>query len=190
MDEWARLRAISLRCVHTAPQNYCQWHSHPFDELSLTTDGTTLKGVAGELIPIEPNTLFHYRPGVQHGFWNDHRQRPRIWVVHFTLDSKLQAGLPTFGAIPSRLRPCRLTLPQVETFKWLFMRMSAEHSQREPSCALAEAAWLHLLLVNVHRWAEQKFTTSIAPEKGRPETRGSGRRFRRRRGAPQSLRSG
>lgn len=169
MDEWSKLRTISLRCVHTAPQNYCQWHSHPFDEICLTTDGTTLNGVAGELMPIQANTLFHYRPGEQHGFWNDNRQRPRIWVVHFTLDPKLQAGLPAFGATGSSLRPCRLTVPQVETFKWLFMRMSVEHSERESSCALAEAAWLHLLLVNVHRWAEQKFSTSIAPAKGRPE---------------------
>lgn len=168
-DDWSKLRAISLRCVHTAPQSYCQWHSHPFHELCLTTEGTTLNGFAGQLLPIAANTLFHYRPGEQHGFWNDNRQRPRIWVVHFTLDSKLQAGLPAFGKTDATLHPCQLTIPQVETFKWLFMRLSVEHSQREPSCALAEAAWLHLLLVNVHRWALREFATSIAPATGRPE---------------------
>ncbi|MBL9202966.1 MAG: hypothetical protein JNL39_20815, partial [Opitutaceae bacterium] len=56
-DEWAALRAISLRSVHTQPRSFCQWHSHPFDELSLTTDGSTLNGHAGRLVPAAANTL-------------------------------------------------------------------------------------------------------------------------------------
>jgi hypothetical protein len=168
-DDWSKLRTISLRCVHTSPRSFCQWHSHPFDELSLTTDGTTLNGHAGRLVPSVANTLFHYGPGEEHAYWNDERQRPRIWVVHFTLDPKLQAGLPAFGKAEPRLRPCQLTIPQVETFKWLFMRLSVEHSQRDAACAVAESAWLHLLLVNVHRWARQEFAASIAPAAGRPE---------------------
>ncbi|MGH7946799.1 MAG: cupin domain-containing protein, partial [Opitutaceae bacterium] len=168
-DEWSKLRTISLRCVHTSPRSFCQWHSHPFDELCLTTDGATLNGHAGRLVPIAANTLFHYSPGEAHAFWNDEQQRPRIWVVHFTLDPKLQAGLPAFAKGDPKLRPCQLTLPQAETFKWLFMRLSVEHSQRETSCAVAESAWMHLLLVNVHRWARREFASSIAPATGRPD---------------------
>lgn len=168
-DEWAALRAISLRSVHTQPRSFCQWHSHPFDELSLTTDGSTLNGHAGRLVPAAANTLFHYRPGEEHAFWNDERQQPRIWVVHFHLDPKLAAALPAFAGADPKLRPCQLTLPQVETFKWLFMRLSVEHSQPNPICSVAESAWLHLLLVNVHRWVRHEFATSIAPAAGRPE---------------------
>ncbi|MGH7945832.1 MAG: helix-turn-helix domain-containing protein [Opitutaceae bacterium] len=168
-DEWSKLRTISLRSVHAPPKSFCQWHSHPFDELCLTTDGTTLMGHAGRLVPAAANTLFHYRPGEEHAFWNDDRQQPRFWVVHFTPDARLQAALPALSKADPKLRPCQLTVPQVETFKWLFMRLSVEHSQRAPSCAVAEAAWMHLLLVNVDRWARHEFATSIAPATGRPE---------------------
>jgi transcriptional regulator GlxA family with amidase domain len=57
----------------------------------------------------------------------------------------------------------------VETFKWLFMRLSAEHSQAAPACAVAESAWLRLLLVNVHRWAKGAFTPSAAQAAVRPD---------------------
>lgn len=168
-DEWSRLRTISLRCVHTGPRSFCQWHAHPFDELVLTTDGTTLTGHAGRLVPVAPDTLFHYRPGEEHGFWNDERQQPRMWVVHFRLDSPLQEGLPALGKGDPGLRPCPLTKAQAETFKWLFMRLSVEHSRREPSCAIAESAWLRLLLVNVHRWVRREVAAPIVPAAGRPE---------------------
>lgn len=168
-DDWSKLRMISLRCLHTAPRSFCQWHSHPFDELCLTTDGSQLTGRAGQLIPVAPNMLFHYAPGEEHAFWNDERQQPRVWVVHFSLNANLKAALPAFSSKDPKLRPCQLTLAQAETFKWLFMRLSVEHSRRDVSCAVAEAAWMHLLLVNVHRWAKQEFATSIAPAAGRPE---------------------
>jgi hypothetical protein len=45
-DEWTRLRAISLRCLHTAPRSFCQWHKHPFEELCLSTDDIALTGKA------------------------------------------------------------------------------------------------------------------------------------------------
>lgn len=168
-DEWSAHRAISLRSVHTRPRNFCQWHSHPFDELSLTTDGSTLIGHAGRLVPIVANTLFHYRPGEEHAFWNDERQQPRTLVVHFRLEPRLAAALPAFASADPRLRPCQLTPPQVETFKWLFMRLSVEHSQPNSLCSVAESAWLHLLLVNVHRWVCHESATSIAPAAVRPE---------------------
>ena len=168
-DEWAKLRTISLRCVHTAPRSFCQWHSHPFDELCLTTDGSTLTGQAGNLVPSAANTLFHYRAGEQHAYWNNERQQPRVWVVHFTMDAQLQAALPSFNEERPDLRRWMLTLPQAETFKWLFMRLSVEHSQQSPICAVAESAWIRLLLVNVHRWAWSEFTSSIAPSTARPD---------------------
>jgi AraC-like DNA-binding protein len=120
------------------------------------------------LVPIAANTLFHYGPGVEHAFWNDERQEPRIWVVHFVLDPGLRTALPAIGKSDPNLRPCQLSGPQAETFKWLFMRLSVEHANLDPGCALAEAAWLHLLLVNVDRWARQEFAASIAPATARP----------------------
>ena len=171
-DEWSQFRTIALRSYHTPVKGFCHWHSHPFDELSLITDSTTLRGHTGQLVPTAANTLFHYRPGEEHAFWNDDRQQSRCWVVHFTLDARLQAGLPAFSRAAPGLRPCQLTRPQVETFKWLFMRLTVEHSQPAPSYALAEAAWLQLMLVNVDHWARQEFAAPIAPAIGRPEILG------------------
>ncbi len=168
-DEWSQLRTISLRCVHTTPRSFCQWHKHPFEELCLSTDDTTLMGQAGQVIATPANTLLLYRAGEQHGFWNDERQRPCSWVVHFMADPQLLKALPSFREAEPARRRWRLTLPQVETFKWLFMRLSAEHSQEEPICAVAESAWLRLLLVNVHRWAIGAFSSPVAPTAVRPE---------------------
>jgi hypothetical protein len=168
-NEWTRLRAISLRCVQTAPRSFCQWHNHPFEELCLSTDDATLLGHAGQLISLPVNTLVHYRAGEQHGFWNDERQRPRAWVVHFAADPQFLRALPGLRKSEPGERRWKLTLPQVETFKWLFMRLSAEHAQEDPSCAMAESAWLRLLLVNVHRWATGTSCSPVAPIAARPE---------------------
>lgn len=159
----ASLRAISLRCVTTRPQSFCPWHAHPFHELCLNTDDASLTGKAGKLLPTPRNSLMHYAPGEAHGYWNDSRQRPRFWVVHFTVDRELQSALPVLRELVPAKRVWGLTLPQVETFKWLFMRISAEHSQPEGSCAVAESAWLRLLLVNLQRWASGAFSPPVAP---------------------------
>ena len=163
------MRAISLRCVTTQPRSYCAWHAHPFDELCLATDGGSLTGKADRLLATAGNSLLHYVPQESHGYWNNAVQRPRFWVVHFTVDRELQSALPALRELTPEKRMWRLTLPQVETFKWLFMRISAEHSQPEESCAVAESAWLRLLLVNVQRWATGSFSPPVAPEVVRPD---------------------
>jgi hypothetical protein len=165
----ASLRAISIRCVITQPQSFCAWHTHPFDELCLTTDDSSLTGKAGKLLVTPRNSLLHYAPEESHGYWNDSRQRPRFWVVHFSADHELHSALPALREPAPVKRVWRLTLPQAETFKWLFMRISAEHSQPEGSCAVAESAWLRLLLVNVQRWAAGAFSPPVAPTAVRPD---------------------
>lgn len=168
-DEWASLRAISLRCVHTEPRWFCPWHAHPFDELCLCTDDATRTGRAGRVGPTPADTLIHYRAGELHGYWNDHRQRPRFWVVHFVAEPQLLRALPDLGPASAGERRWRMMRPQAETFKWLFTRLSAEHSREEPGCALAESAWLRLLLVNVQRWAAGECAPPVLPSAVRPD---------------------
>jgi quercetin dioxygenase-like cupin family protein len=168
-DRWASLRAISLRCVMTQPRAFCPWHAHPFDELCLATDDACLTGKAGRVLATEAGTLLHYPAGEEHAFWNDERQRPRFWVVHFTADAELTSALTLLRARPAGRRLWRLTRPQVETFKWLFMRLSAEHSQAEPGAALAESAWLRLLLVHVQRWVSGASAPPPTPSAVRPD---------------------
>lgn len=49
------------------------------------------------------------------------------------------------------------------------MRITAEHSQQDPACAIAESAWLRLLLVDAHRWATSAFAPPGAPAAVRPD---------------------
>jgi len=136
----------------------------------LAGDDSSLTGKADTLIPTAANSLVHYSPGESHGFWNNERQKPRFWVVHFMAGPELRSALAWMRQPAPEKRIWRLTMPQAETFKWLFMRISAEHSQPEPSCALAESAWLRLLLVNIQRWASGTFCPPVAPSSVRPDT--------------------
>jgi AraC-like DNA-binding protein/quercetin dioxygenase-like cupin family protein len=162
------LRALSLRCVQTEPHFYCQWHTHPFHEMCLTTDGTTLNGMGGELVTTRELSLAWFQPGTEHGYWNNERQRPRFWVVHFEMDGAVSDALPALTAAGQRHRRLQLTPAQAETFKWLFMRLTAEHSSPESASEVAESGWLRVLLSYVHRWVLGAATQPVAPAHTRP----------------------
>jgi hypothetical protein len=168
-DQWAALRAFSLRCVTTQPRSFCAWHSHPFDELCLATDDSSLTGKADKLMETGADSHLHYAPRESHGYWNNAAQRPRFWVVHFAADRDLLSALPALREAAPEKRVWRLNRPQVETFKWLFMRISVEHSRAEGTGAVAESAWLRLMLVNVQRWAAGTFAPPVVPTAVRPD---------------------
>lgn len=162
-------RAISIRCVTSVPRSFSQWHSHPFDEFCLSTDDSTLTGLGDKLVPMPANTLCHYAPGENHGYWNNDRQRPVFWVVHFAIDPEIDAACEGLRHPDMSKRSWRLLPPQVETFRWLFMRLTAEHSQQNPISAVAESAWLRLLIASTLRWSIDAFAPPAAPTAARPD---------------------
>ncbi|WP_404424050.1 AraC family transcriptional regulator [Nibricoccus sp. IMCC34717] len=163
------LRTIAVRCVHTQPKNTCRWHSHPFHELCLTTEGATTTGIKGVKTPTGNLNLAWYHPGEEHAYWNSESQRPRFWVLHFSLDEHARSILPSLQPNAKRRNFHTLTTAQAERFKWVFMRISGEHASDEIDAPLAESAWLRLLLVDVDRWMRGAFAPSTTPTAARGE---------------------
>lgn len=157
-------RIIAMRCVPSAPGGCSAWHAHPFDEFTLVTDDSTVNGHAAGTCPVAPNTLLHFRPGERHGHWNDARQRPRFWVVHFALGSGLRRTLLALAAADPRRRIWQLSADEAEAFKSLFVKLVNEHTTRRSLGDLAETAWLQLMLISVARWAAREANPSFLPE--------------------------
>ena len=152
-----------MRCVQSSLGSSSAWHTHPFDELTLVTDGATLNGFAAGTRAVTANTLLHYRAGERHGHWNDARQSPRFWVIHFEPGEELGTMLPPFTEPLPERRLWRLTDDEATAFRFHFLKLVTEHAARRRFSPLAAAAWLRLLLVNVARWAERQPTGGFAP---------------------------
>jgi len=154
-------RLISMRSRVAEPGASYPWHSHPFEELSLVTDDSSLIGYGAGTRPTLPNTLFLVHPGEQHGGWHTPRQTPRYWVVHFSLGTASYRMLDRLAeTVPDR-RVWALSVDQVETFKWLFLQILNEQIQQRSHCVLAESAWLQLLLLSIQRWAAGETTATL-----------------------------
>ncbi len=114
---------VSMRCLVAKPGDSFEWHSHPFEEFTLVTDDEAVIGHGGVKQTMSANTLCFYHRGVQHGGWCLQKQRPKFWVVHFSLVEKTH--LPVFQPANSdaRARIWQLSPEQAETFKWLFLHL-------------------------------------------------------------------
>jgi hypothetical protein len=163
------LCVISMRCRQTKAREHCEFHSHPFDEFTLVTDDSTTNGYALGKVHSEPNTLFLFRRGEDHGFWNAAVQSPRFWVIHFEPGSALLRELSQLRCLDPGERVWHLPPGAVATFKWIFLRLFTEHAQAHPHGRLAEAALLQFLLINVQRWATGNATQNLSPEIPDPE---------------------
>src|SRR5258708_2890791 len=130
---------ISMRCLRSAAGASCDYHSHPFPEFTLVTDDSTINGCAEGKVTSLPNTLYLFLPGEPHGHWNSRRQTPRFWVVHFT--SPLCDRLVYLSEPNAAKRIWHLTAEQTSAFKWLFIKLFNEHTQRLVHNDLAAEAW-------------------------------------------------
>ncbi len=146
-------RVVSMGCQSTARSGACDWHQHAHDELCLVSGDRGVLGHAGERLRIAPGTLFLFRRGEQHGYWNDARLSPHLFVVHFQADDVLYRDCPRLASSDPAQRVWRLSTEQQATFTGLFLKVLEEHRRRAPDAVAAESAWLRLLLVAVNRWA-------------------------------------
>src|SRR5258707_1765020 len=144
-------------CCHRAGRGSSySWHNHPFDELTLVTEDNTRIGYPVGERQTQPNTLLFYRPGEQHGAWSSPQQAPSYWVFHFAADPSLGSALGLLANEDPRQRVWQLTQDQSETFKWFFLQILNEQTQKKRNFVLAQSSWLQLLLVSIHRWAMQE----------------------------------
>lgn len=155
-------RIISMRCLRSAAGARCDYHSHPFPEFTLVTDDSTINGCAGGKVTSLPNTLYLFLPGEPHGHWNSRRQTPRFWVIHFT--SPLSDRLTYLSEPNATKRIWHLTNEQTLAFKWLFIKLFNEHTQKLANSDLAAEAWLELVLINVGRWILGDRNQALLPE--------------------------
>src|SRR6266699_1712883 len=160
---------VSMRCLVAKPGDSFEWHSHPFEEFTLVTDDEAVIGHGGVKQTMSANTLCFYHRGVQHGGWCLQKQRPKFWVVHFSLGEKTH--LPVFQPANSdaRARIWQLSPEQAETFKWFFLHLLNERLNDRNCCGLAESCWLSLLLVSVQRWADGETAANPALTGIKPE---------------------
>jgi hypothetical protein len=142
-----------MTCVNARPNAMCDWHTHTFDELCLVEGGATAIGHAGRKYPAPAGTLFLFRAGERHGFWNDHRQHPRLWVLHFITGADTYRDLEQCAAGEPRARIWRLRARQVAEYLAQFKRVAAENASSGPGSVAAESARIRLMLVSVARWA-------------------------------------
>ena len=165
----ADLAVLSMRCVAATPCSTYDWHTHPFFEFSFVSDDNATIGYPPGIRSVGRDTLLFYHVGETHAGWSGPNQTPRFWVVHFTAPRDVLAAFPKFNEPNPEKRFWTLRPEQTETFRWMFLQMLNERTRPREFQAEAEAAWLRLLLISVHRWVTGDTSESLTPDVVNPE---------------------
>ncbi len=160
---------VSIRCLVAEPGAIYDWHQHAFEEFTLVTDDDALIGYAGEKHLLKPNTLCMYRRAERHGGWSPPGHAHRSWVLHFSASDAFYERVDQLTLPDPRQRIWRLSADQARDFRWFFMRILNERTKRQEQSFAAESAWLHLLLILVHRWAKGETNGSLLPPEIPPD---------------------
>lgn len=143
-----------MGCLSTRPADGFGGHVHPYDEFCLITGGPTTIQHAGSDTRADHGSCYLFKGGERHGFRNDGRQAPHLWVLHFWPDPSLPEAFPVLGASRPERRIWQLREHQIEEVRTLFLRILAEQDQARPAGAPAAAAWLRLLAIQLARAGE------------------------------------
>jgi len=128
-----------------------RWHTHRHDELCLVTAGRTVIGHAGRRRPADAGSLFLFRRGERHGFWNEPEHSCELAVLHFASDDSTYADLNAPRAGDAHKRVWQLDEGQQEAWLAVYHKVLAEHVLSRPGSRAAQSAWLRLLLVTTAR---------------------------------------
>ena len=150
----AGLHVVMAACVPARQASFDRWRVHGLDELCLIADSTVLAAVSEHEHEAGPGTLVLIKRGERHRFCAMSRKQANLWTLHFRSDQGIYSQLPALHEPDPARRFWQLTPDQVLGFKSTFARIVAERASRRRAREEAESAWLHLLLVNVQRWAE------------------------------------
>lgn len=158
-----------MRCLAAKPGQAYPWHSHAFCEFTFVTDDSSTIGYPPGDLPVQPDTLLFYQAGESHASSSNRRQKPRFWVIHFTVSRQMLAVYPALSDPDPCKRVWRLRTEQAESFRWLFLQLLNERTRTQTLRPQAEAAWLSLLLISVQRWADGLSAEPLTQAVAHPE---------------------
>jgi hypothetical protein len=154
---------VSLRCLAAEPGAVYNWHDHPFYEFTFVSDDNGAIGYSNEIRQVRRDALLFYHRRERHAGGSGVNQRPRFWVVHFTVPDEFLRGFPSFLASNPASRHWNLRSEQADAFRWMFVQILNERTRSAVHRPIAESAWLRLMLVNVHRWVTNDDPAPITP---------------------------
>jgi hypothetical protein len=143
-------KIISLRTFRNGPNEQCQWHTHPFFEFTLVSEGETTLWHGEREVAAKPRTFFLFVPGERHRFQNNSRQAFRTWVLHFLPGPEL-IQMKWLRETRTERRQVQLSEAGAAEFKRIFVRIHLEHTSNRHWSGTATRAWLVLLLTSLER---------------------------------------
>lgn len=143
-------KVISLRTFLNGPGAQCEQHAHPFFEFTLISDGDTTIWHGGRKVAANPHSFFLFVPGEKHCFQNNSRQMFRTWVLHFRPGPEI-AQMKWLREPRVERREIQFSDTEAAEFKRMFVRIHLEHISGGHWSAIAETAWLILLLTLLDR---------------------------------------
>jgi AraC family transcriptional regulator len=149
-----RSKVVSLRTFRNGPNAQCQFHSHPFFEFTLVSDGDTTIWHGERKVAANAHSFFLFSPGEQHRFQNTSNQRFRTWVLHFQPGPEL-AQMRLLREPLAERRQIQLSETEAAEFKRIFVRIHWEHISGGRWSGMAETAWLTLMLTWLDRMMNQ-----------------------------------
>jgi hypothetical protein len=91
---------LDILCRTLAPDDLIDWHRQEHDELCLVLEGKPGIGHAGGKHVPPPDTLFVFKKGEMHGFWNSRQAIARLWLLEFRISSVLRTQNSESSSFP------------------------------------------------------------------------------------------
>lgn len=155
---------ISTGCMLTPRGGGFPAHVHAdHDEICLVANQPSWIRHAGNERLAEPGTVFLFRRGEFHGYRNEAKHEPHLWLVHFAADETLYRDCPVLASADPDQRVWHLTPAQQRAYQGLFVRLQAELASAHSGAHAAAAAWLRLILIGAARWRESDAPTVAPP---------------------------
>lgn len=160
---------LSTSCQLTPRGGGFPGHIHAdHDEICLVANEPSWIRHAGHERLAQPGTVFLFRRGEFHGYRNDAKHEPHLWLVHYVADAALYRDCPQLASPDPEQRVWALKPGQLAGYQGLFMRLQAELSTERAGSQAAAAAWLRLILISAARWSDDDAPV-LAPPPHDPE---------------------
>jgi len=143
---------LDILCRTLAPDDLVDWHRQEHLEFCLVLEGKPGIGHAGGKHLPTPDTLFLFKEGEMHGFWNSRQMTARLWLLEFRISPVLRAHFGELFERPPEQRILKLSAAQRQRFSSECQKLAFEKDAPGVLNTFAASARLMLLLVKVTRW--------------------------------------